>query len=62
MDPSKPAKLPAAVKPLRYSVHLVPDAATDTFQGAETVDLQVNEATNKIQLNSKNIEIKKVRR
>lgn len=60
MDPSKPAKLPTSVHPLLYEVHLAPVAESAVFNGRQTVDLQVNERTNKIQLNSKDIEIHKV--
>lgn len=60
METCQPAKLPSSVYPLLYKVHLVPDAATNTFQGHEVVQLQINEPTSEIQLNSKNIEIQKV--
>ncbi len=52
-----PGKLPKDVLPIEYVVRLVPDVANGSFQGEETVEIEVFQATKKIVFNSANIDI-----
>jgi aminopeptidase N len=49
--------LPAMVIPDRYDIHLSPDAAALTYQGEETVTLEVSKATGFITLNAKVLKV-----
>lgn len=49
--------LPANVKPLRYDLTLEPDFSAFTFAGHLAIDLQVNDPTSTITVNSLEIEI-----
>ncbi|EPS30528.1 hypothetical protein PDE_05480 [Penicillium oxalicum 114-2] len=49
--------LPTNVKPVHYDLTLEPDFKTFKFSGTVTIDLQVNEDTDSISLNSNEIEI-----
>ncbi|KAI2792428.1 Aminopeptidase 2 [Penicillium oxalicum] len=49
--------LPTNVKPVHYDLTLEPDFKTFKFSGTVTIDLQVNEDTGSISLNSNEIEI-----
>jgi aminopeptidase N len=51
-----PGKLPRNVIPLQYSANLVPDLASKTFSGTETVEIEVLQPTRNIMLNVANIE------
>ncbi|KAG8229240.1 hypothetical protein J437_LFUL007926, partial [Ladona fulva] len=53
-------RLPKSVVPRHYELLLQPNLKTFVFQGRETVNLQVNENTDKIILNSLDLEIRNV--
>ena len=52
-----PGKLPKDVIPQEYTVNLIPDLASKTFRGSESVTLKVLRSTSKIVLNQLNLEI-----
>ena len=52
MPQSQAVLLPTNVKPLRYAIHLTPDLDAFTFDGEESVDIEVLEATDTIVLNA----------
>ena len=52
-----PGKLPKDVIPQEYTVNLIPDLASKTFRGTESVTLKVIRPTKKIVLNQLNLEI-----
>ena len=52
--------LPTDVRPDRYDIHIVPDAAKLSFTGHETIDLTVVRPTTKIVLNAADIAFQKV--
>ena len=52
-----PGKLPKDIVPVQYAAHLVPNLASNTFLGSETVEIEVLKATSTIMLNAVNIEI-----
>ena len=52
MPTSQAVLLPNNVKPLRYAIHLTPDLDAYTFDGEETIDVEVLEATDTIVLNA----------
>ncbi|HEX7945988.1 MAG TPA: M1 family metallopeptidase, partial [Phenylobacterium sp.] len=52
--------LPTDVRPDRYDIHIVPDAAKLNFTGHETIDLTVVRPTTKIVLNAADIAFQKV--
>jgi aminopeptidase N len=54
---STPGKLPKDVIPLEYTVNLIPDLASKTFRGTESVSIKVLRPTSKIMLNQLNLEI-----
>ena len=54
-----PYRLPRTVVPTRYDLRLEPDLETHTFQGRETVELEIAQPVNEIVLNSLEIEIRK---
>src|SRR2546430_1224033 len=56
---STPGKLPKQIVPEEYAVRIVPDVATRTFTGTESVKLNVREAVKQIILNALEIKISK---
>ncbi len=62
--PPKPAParivLPTDVRPDRYDIHIVPDAAKLSFTGHEAIDLTVVRPTTKIVLNAADLAFQKV--
>src|SRR5947207_2755661 len=56
---STPGKLPKQIVPEEYAVRIVPDIATRTFTGSESVKLNVREAVKQIVLNALEIKISK---
>jgi aminopeptidase N len=52
-----PGKLPKDVLPIQYAAHIVPDLATNTFRGDETVEIEVTRPTSTIILNADKLEI-----
>ena len=57
MPTSQAVLLPNNVKPLRYAIHLTPDLYAYTFDGEETIDVEVLEATDTIVLNAAEMSI-----
>ena len=57
MPTSQAVLLPNNVKPLRYAIHLTPDLFAYTFDGEETIDVEVLEATDTIVLNAAEMSI-----
>ncbi|CAD5218167.1 unnamed protein product [Bursaphelenchus okinawaensis] len=55
------SKLPTYAHPTHYKIHLKPNLETFKCEGEETVNVTINEATNKLQLHSDNIEVKSAR-
>ena len=54
-----PGKLPKDVIPLLYDAHLVPDIASDSFSGSQTVEIEVLRPTSRIVLNAANLAIER---
>ena len=54
---STPGKLPKDVIPVQYAAHLIPNLATNTFLGSESIEIDVLTSTSTIMLNVANIEI-----
>ena len=52
-----PGRLPKDVVPIEYALHVVPDIASRTYQGSQTIRIEVLHATSKIVMNALNIEI-----
>ena len=52
-----PGKLPKDVIPIQYAAHLVPNMATNTFLGSESIEIDVLKSTSTIMLNVANIDI-----
>jgi aminopeptidase N len=52
-----PGQLPKDVVPIEYTLHVVPDIASRTYQGSQTIRIEVLHATSKIVMNALNIEI-----
>ena len=52
-----PGKLPKDVVPVEYALHLRPDIATRTFQGTQTITLDVRRPTQAIVMNALNLEV-----
>jgi puromycin-sensitive aminopeptidase len=50
-------RLPPAVRPQRYDIHLTPDLTAFTFAGREAIDVSVAESTSSILLNAGEMEI-----
>ncbi|XP_021928261.1 puromycin-sensitive aminopeptidase isoform X3 [Zootermopsis nevadensis] len=62
MPVSKPfERLPKSVIPKHYNLKLKPDLKTFVFEGQETVKVEVNQATDKIILNSLDLNIRSVK-
>lgn len=62
MPESKPfERLPKSVVPKHYDLQIKPDLKTFIFEGQETVKVEVIEATDKIILNSLDLDIKSVK-
>jgi aminopeptidase N len=53
-----PGKLPKDVLPIQYNAHITPDIGANTFEGRETVEIQVLRPTSAIMLNADNLDIK----
>ena len=53
--------LPTNVLPSKYTLKLQPDLKNFTYEGEETIDIEVSEATAQIQLNSEEVEIQSAR-
>ena len=52
-----PGKLPKDVVPVEYALHLHPDIGTRTFQGSQTITLDVRQPTQAIVMNALNLEV-----
>jgi aminopeptidase N len=52
-----PGKLPKDVLPIQYAAHITPDIASNTFQGEESVEIEVARPTSAIMLNADNLDI-----
>ena len=57
MPASEAVVLPSSVIPQKYTLKLQPNFEDFTFQGEETIDVQISESTSVILLNSSDIEI-----
>ena len=57
MPASEAIVLPTTVRPQKYRLQLQPDFSNFTFQGEETVDVEVVESTDEIVLNAADLEI-----
>ncbi|MBI2855301.1 MAG: M1 family peptidase, partial [Chloroflexi bacterium] len=57
MTTSEAYRLPATVRPLKYSLTLTPNLTDFTFGGEETVEVQVVEATDRIIVNAVELQI-----
>jgi puromycin-sensitive aminopeptidase len=57
MPASEAVVLPSSVIPKKYTLKLQPNFEDFTFQGEETIDVQISESTSVILLNSSDIEI-----
>ncbi|KKU15430.1 MAG: hypothetical protein UX23_C0001G0029 [Parcubacteria group bacterium GW2011_GWB1_45_9] len=57
MEQLNPHRLPRNVKPLHYNIHIKPDLANFVFEGEESIQLNVLEATSKIVLNAADLKI-----
>ena len=51
--------LPTNVKPSSYHIHLTPDLTNFTFEGKETVDVVVNEATSTVSVHALDMKVQK---
>jgi puromycin-sensitive aminopeptidase len=51
-------KLPTYVTPINYQIKLLPDLKNFTFEGQESIDIEVHEATKQIVLNCIEIDVK----
>lgn len=51
-------KLPTYVTPINYQIKLLPDLKNFTFEGQESIEIEVHEKTNQIVLNSLEIDVK----
>ncbi|PSN57011.1 Puromycin-sensitive aminopeptidase [Blattella germanica] len=61
MPESKPfERLPKTVVPVHYNLQLKPDLKTFLFEGHETIKIEVKEVTDKIVVNSLDLDIKSV--
>lgn len=52
-----PSQLPRNVRPLHYTIQIVPDAAHLRFAGTESVDIAILEATDSITMNALDIDL-----
>jgi aminopeptidase N len=52
-----PGQLPKDVVPIEYALHVVPDIASRTYQGSQTIRIEVLHATSKIVMNALNIAV-----
>jgi len=50
-------RLPAGIRPERYSITLTPDLSAFTFTGEESIDLSIDDPTQLVTLNSAELEI-----
>ena len=57
MTTSQRVQLPRNVRPLKYRLTLTPDLERFTFDGKETIDIEVSEPTNTLVLNSMDIQV-----
>ena len=57
MTTSNEWQLPTNVRPTRYALNLEPDLETFKFDGYVTIDLEVDEPTSEITLNSAELAI-----
>jgi puromycin-sensitive aminopeptidase len=53
-------RLPANVRPVRYSIELIPDLGSFTFTGRETIVVRVSEPTSTVLLNASELNIRSV--
>ncbi|XP_063975639.1 puromycin-sensitive aminopeptidase isoform X2 [Diachasmimorpha longicaudata] len=53
-------RLPTDVRPYHYEISLTPDLKNFTFEGTQNVEIEVKNSTEKVVLNSLDIDIKKV--
>ena len=61
MPESNRSVLPANVKPIKYRLTLEPDLNSFTFNGSETIDVEVLEPTSRVTLNSTEITVQSCR-
>ena len=61
MDTSTNYRLPRNIVPKRYSIRLRPDFQAFTFAGAESIELEVMEASTFVTMNAAELEIKSAR-
>ena len=54
---SNPHRLPSSVVPSHYRIHLEPDLKVATFSGSVEIEVEVEQATDNIQINSAELEI-----
>ncbi|XP_011304312.1 puromycin-sensitive aminopeptidase isoform X2 [Fopius arisanus] len=54
------SRLPTDVRPYHYEISLTPDLKNFTFEGTQNVEIEVKNSTEKVVLNSLDIDIKKV--
>src|SRR3990172_9145761 len=57
MTTPRETRLPIAVRPQRYALTLTPNLADFTFQGKESISIEVTEATTHITLHALELEI-----
>lgn len=57
MDKCQFQRLPTLITPLNYQISLTPDLTKLTFDGVEIIKLKVNQSTDEIVLNSKQLNI-----
>ena len=53
-----PHRLPASIVPVRYDLHLTPDLSAASFDGQETIALEVLEPADEVVLNAAELEIR----
>lgn len=56
-DTGTPGQLPRQVVPRRYAVYLNPDAEARSFEGTETIEVEVREPTRRFVLNALELEV-----
>ncbi len=59
--PSNPYRLSRTVVPSRYRIHLTPDLEAASFVGRVEIDVEVTEATDRVTLHAKNLDLQPAR-